>query len=112
MPLYEYHCEANGETLEVSHTMKVVLKTWGELCEHAGQDLGDTPRETPIKKLISAVNISVPVSNSKMKEKGFTKLVRRDKGVYENVTATGGEKRYFKSDDPASFPHIKKKIGD
>jgi hypothetical protein len=54
----------------------------------------------------------VPVGNSKLKEKGFTKLVRRDEGVYENVTATGDEARYMKEGDPSTLPHLKKKIGD
>lgn len=45
----------------------------------------------PVKRLIYAPAISVPRSNSKLKETGFTKLVRRDKGVYENVTARDGD---------------------
>ena len=112
MPKYDYHCEANGETIEVTHGMDERLETWGELCHLAKNDLGGTPADTPVKKLLSRVNIAVPTSNSKYKEMGFTKLVRRDKGVYENVTATDKEKRYMRSDDPSSLPNFKKKIGD
>ena len=43
---------------------------------------------------------------------GFTKLVKRDEGVYENVTAVDGEARYMKRDDPSTLPHLKKKVGD
>jgi hypothetical protein len=32
--------------------------------------------------------------------------------VYENVTATGSEKRYMKAGDASSLPHLHKKIGD
>jgi CO dehydrogenase nickel-insertion accessory protein CooC1 len=31
MPYYEYHCEENGETLEVRHSMNDHVATWGEL---------------------------------------------------------------------------------
>ena len=47
-----------------------------------------------------------------MKEKGFTKLVKRDEGVYENVTASGDEARYMKAGDASTLPDLKKKIGD
>ena len=50
--------------------------------------------------------------NSELRNVGFTKLVKRDDGVYENVTAIEGEKRYMRSDDPDSIPHIHKKVRD
>ena len=50
--------------------------------------------------------------NAELKNLGLTKLVKRDSGVYENVTATDGEKRYMRHDDPDSLPHIHKKVGD
>ena len=31
MPAYDYHCETNGRTVEVSHTMTTLLQTWGGL---------------------------------------------------------------------------------
>ena len=54
MPYYEYHCTSNGQTLEVRHRMDERLETWGELVSHAGVDVGPTPADTPIDKLISA----------------------------------------------------------
>ena len=63
-------------------------------------------------RIIFAASVATPTGNSKLKEMGFTKLVRRDQGVYENVTATDTEKRYMTSDDPTSMPDLKKKIGD
>ncbi len=112
MPSYDYYCEENGCTVEVNHTIDVVLKTWGEVCFATQLPLGDTAFETPVKKLIRAPYINIPIGNSKLKEVGFTKLVKRDAGVYENVTATDGEKRYMKAGDKDSLPHIHKKVGD
>ena len=112
MPTYDYYCEANGHTVEVSHTAKTSLKTWGDVCFVAQIPLGDTDPLAPVRKIISPPNITVPISNSKLKEKGFTKLVKRDEGVYENVTALDHEKRYMKAGDPSSIPDLKKRIED
>lgn len=54
MPAYDYHCEANGRTVEVSHAMTTMLRTWGELCDAADLDMGDTPSETPLQRVFSA----------------------------------------------------------
>jgi hypothetical protein len=112
MPIYEYACVANGETVEVKHGMDFVIRNWGELCFAAQLPLGDTDFEAPVKKLISAAAISLPTGNSALKSAGFTKLVKRDDGVYENVTATGDEHRYMKAGKPETQPHLHKKIGD
>lgn len=113
MPVYYYYCEENGRTVEVEHTIRVKLATWGELCFVAQLPLGDTDPLAPVKRVIkSAPNVTVPISNSELKSHGFTKLVKRDDGVYENVTALDGEKRYMKSGDKESVPHLHKKIKD
>ena len=50
----------------------------------------------PVRKMISRTNIgSAAPSDRQLAEKGFTKLVRKDKGVYENVTAGKGEGRTY-----------------
>lgn len=54
MPTYEYHCDSNGRTLEVSHKMAEQLRTWGELCARAGVSTGGTAPAAPVRKLISA----------------------------------------------------------
>ena len=113
MPVYEYHCDANGETIEVVHSMSANLSIWGEVCYVAQIPLGDTDASAPVRRVITSPPAGhVPVGNSKLKEQGFTKLVRRDEGVYENVTATGDEARYMKEGDSSTLPHLKKKIGD
>lgn len=111
MPLYEYHCPTNALTLEVSHSMSEDLRTWGELCERLKHEPGDTPANAPIERLISRVRVQSPKGNSDLKSMGFTKLVRRDKGVYENVTAQDGEKRYMVADDASSMPDFTNKVG-
>jgi hypothetical protein len=67
MPMYDYHCEANGRTVEVVHSMSKRLETWGELCALAGLERGDTPADAPVQRLVgggSAVN--APVTPSKV----------------------------------------------
>ena len=54
MPYYEYHCGSNGRTIEVRHQMSERLDTWGQLAEHAGVDLGDTPSAASVERLMSA----------------------------------------------------------
>jgi hypothetical protein len=53
MPKYDYFCETNGQMLEASHPMSQRLGTWGELCATTGVDLGSTPADAPVKKLIT-----------------------------------------------------------
>ncbi len=110
MPNYDYFCKKNGKTVEVSHDVNTKLKTWGEVCFVGQISLGDTDVLAPVRLVINPPSINIPTSNSELKEVGFTKLVKRDDGVYENVTATDGEKRYMKAGDESSLPHINKKI--
>ena len=65
-----------------------------------------------VRKLISLVGISAPKTNSELRDLGFTKLVRRDDGVYENVTARDGESRYMHKDRPETMPDLSKTIKD
>ena len=57
MPSYDYRCEQNGQVVEVVHKMSEKLSTWGEVCEKAGMELGDTPAETPVVRLITGGNV-------------------------------------------------------
>ena len=112
MPTYDYFCEANGRTVEAGHPISVTLKTWGEICYVARIPLGDTDPLAPVQKLVSAPAVTISTSDTTLKEKGFVKLVKRDQGVYENVTALDHEKRFFKADDPSSVPDLKSRIED
>lgn len=112
MPCYDYRCPANGVVAEVRHPMSVRLRYWMELCYAAQLPLGDTDPMAPVEKVISAPRIAIPVGNTTLREKGFTKLVRRDDGVYENVTAIEGESRYVRRGERDTLPHIHRKVGD
>jgi len=112
VPVYEYLCPANGISLQVFHSIYDKLQTWGELCACAKVEVGDTPADAPVERLVFAPGVNTPAGDSKLKEMGFTKLVKRDTGVYENVTASGSENRYMKAGDSSSMPHLHKKISD
>lgn len=57
MPSYDYRCELNGQVVEVRHKMSEKLCTWGEVCERAGIETGDTSADAPVKRLITGGNI-------------------------------------------------------
>lgn len=54
MPYYDYHCDANGRTVEVRHRMSERVETWGELCELAGLDPADTALDVPVRRKVTA----------------------------------------------------------
>lgn len=80
MPIYEYKATEGG-------------------CDHCRegfdvlQRMGEAPLEhcpkchCPVQKMVSAVNVNKNIlGNSNLKDKGFHKLVKKEKGVYEKVT--------------------------
>jgi predicted nucleic acid-binding Zn ribbon protein len=104
MAVYEY--EHQGKACELGKVFVV---------EHNIKDeaLRECPRcKGAVRRLISRVHVSTPQTNSDLKSMGFTKLVRRDSGVYENVTATGNESRYVEANKPHTMPDLKRKIRD
>jgi hypothetical protein len=82
------------------------------------QSLSDDPFkacphcEGPVQKIISKINISSPKTNGELRDLGFTKLVKRDDGVYENVTARDGDSRYMQRGKPETIPDLSKTIED
>ena len=57
-------------------------------------------------------SVSCPKSNGELRDLGFTKLVKRDDGVYENVTARDGDSRYMERGKPQTIPDLSKTIAD
>lgn len=112
MPIYEYHCPANGRHIELVHSIHDKITTWGELCDAAGLEPGDTALDVAVERLLFPVGVNTPKTDSELKGLGFTKLVKRDTGVYENVTALNKESRYMKAGDKSSQPDIKSRISD
>ena len=64
MPTYDYYCDANERKIEVSHKMSEAIGSWGELCERAGIEPGDTPADAPVRKLFGA---SAVIGSSSLK---------------------------------------------
>ena len=104
MPVYEY--EHVKEACPLGNVFEVMQSTHEKpltQCPNCGG---------PVRKLISRSNISKPKTNSELRDLGFTKLVRRDDGVYENVTARDGENKVMLRDRPETFPNLKRTIRD
>jgi predicted nucleic acid-binding Zn ribbon protein len=104
MPFYEYEhlgdgCE-KGKCFEIKQS---IYSAKFERCPYCGEK---------VKRLISLVSVKTPKTNSDLKEMGFTKLVRRDNGVYENVTASDKESKIWDVTKPETMPDIKSKITD
>lgn len=107
MPLYEYqatdpsagcdHCRPGFQILQSMKDDALAV------CPKCGQ---------PIQRLIFPVGVATPKTNAELKNLGFTKLVRRDDGVYENVTRTGNEAKYMERDKPNTLPDLGSKITD
>lgn len=104
MAIYEY--EHNGEACDLGTVFQVEHPISDDALTQCPQCKGD------IHRLISRTFISTPKTNTDLKGMGFTKLVKRDQGVYENVTATGNESRYMLAGKPETMPDIKRKISD
>lgn len=68
MPYYEYHCPANGRTVEVRHGMSERIENWGTLTERAGIDPAGVPADTPVERLMSA---PVPLAADSGTNSGF-----------------------------------------
>lgn len=104
MPRYYYECAnkkcPSGGLFEEYQSIKEDALA---LCPHCGG---------AVERIVCPVGMATPAGDSKLKDMGFAKLVRRDKGVYENVTAMDHEKRYFRADDPSSMPDIRRRVGD
>lgn len=112
MPVYEYYCPEADCSVEVVHGMSESLKTWADVCRVANIEPGNISPDAPVERLLYAVGVSTPQTNSELKNLGFTKLVKRDSGVYENVTRSDKDSRYMVKGDSSTVPSFKGKITD
>jgi putative FmdB family regulatory protein len=104
MPIYEY--EHTGTACDLGR----IFEQRQSMSEPALEQCPQCSR--PVRKRVSRVNVSSPKTNGELKDLGFTKLVRRDDGVYENVTARSGDSRYMVRGKPETIPDVKKTISD
>ncbi|MCU0558755.1 MAG: zinc ribbon domain-containing protein [Desulfobacterales bacterium] len=104
MPVYEY--EHLGEPCRSGR----IFEQRQSLAEKA---LSRCPHcRGVVRKVISRTHVNTPKTDSELRDLGFTKLVRRDEGVYENVTARSRDSRYMIRGKPETIPDIKKTISD
>ncbi len=104
MPIYEY------EHIDKPCLLGKVFELKQSIHDEA---LNSCPNcAASVRKLISRTNISTPESDRELRDHGFTKLVRRDDGVYENVTARDGDSKVVLRDKPETLPDFKKTISD
>lgn len=104
MPMYDYeHLEeacSLGQIFEIYQSLKEDTLTVCPQCK------------TPVRKRISPPGLSIPKTNAELRDLGFTKLVKRDDGVYENVTRRGNESRYMERGKSETLPDFSKTISD
>ncbi len=62
MPTYDYHCDQNSRTVSIQHSMKETIRTWGELCQRAGVETGETPVDATVERIISG-GIALPIAS-------------------------------------------------
>ena len=106
MPIYEYAHDDAATACELGLEFEAVQSIKADAYKTCPRCGGG------VRRLISRPYISTPQSDSDLKSMGFAKLVKRDSGVYENVTALDGESRYMMADKPETMPNIKKRVSD
>jgi putative FmdB family regulatory protein len=104
MPIYEY--EHLGPGCELGKIFDFKQSIHDEPLKNCPK-CGDT-----VTKRISRIGLSIPRTNSEIRDLGLTKLVKRDDGVYENVTRRGNESRYMQHGKPETMPDLSKIISD
>jgi len=104
MPVYEYEHQEKPCILGKIFDYKQML---------SDKQLTQCPQcSGPVQKIISRINISCPKTNTELRDLGFTKLVKRDDGVYENMTARDGDSRYMVKGKPETIPNLSKTISE
>ena len=104
MPIYEYEhlrelCSL-GKIFEIKQSINDKSLTQCPTCHN------------PVRKRISRIALSIQKTNAEIRDLGFSKLVKRDDGVYENVTRRNGESRYMEAGKPETLPNFSKILSD
>ena len=105
MPIYEYeHLTKDSCTLgpvfEIKQSINDAVLTHCPDCHQ------------PVRKRISRIALNLPKTNAELRDLGFTKLVKREDGVYENVTRRDKDSRYMEAGKPETLPDLSKTIRD
>lgn len=104
MPIYEYeHINKSctrGKIFEIKQSINDESLTQCPTCKGS------------VRKRISRIGLNLSKTNAELRDLGFTKLVKRDDGVYENVTRRDGESRYMEAGKSETLPDFSKTIRD
>lgn len=104
MPIYEYEHKgkacSEGERFDVRQSIND--KPFDKCPECGGK----------VRKLISLTMINTPKTNTELRDLGFTKLVKKSDGNYENVTARKGESRIMERGKRETQPDLRRIISD
>ncbi|MDR1079608.1 MAG: zinc ribbon domain-containing protein [Deltaproteobacteria bacterium] len=65
-----------------------------------------------VERVIGAPRVKDRKFDCELRDMGFTKLVRVDDGIFENVTRRDGETRYYDRRRPETCPVLEKTIKD
>jgi hypothetical protein len=66
----------------------------------------------PVRRVLGTPMIKKRQFDCELRDKGFTKLVRVDDGLYENKTRRQGEEKYVDRRKPETLPKLEKTIQD
>ena len=104
MPIYEYeHLAQSCAAGKIFEVRQSINDEKFSQCPYCGQ---------PVRRHISRIGLNISKTNTELRDLGFTKLVKRDDGIYENVTRRDGESRYMEAGKPETLPHFSKTIHD
>lgn len=108
MPYYNYShvdenegaaCRTGGDFDWDQPSMDIPLKR----CPYCGGG---------VERNLAAARIKKRKFNCELRDLGFTKLVRVDDGIFENVTRRHGEEKYIDRRNPETFPDLSKTVKD
>jgi hypothetical protein len=106
MPLYSYiHLENNPNcehypNFEIEQPVKDFSL---RVCPWCG---------APVERVLSAPLVKSKNFDCELRDKGFTKLVRVDEGIFENKTRRPGESKYVDRRKPETLPRLEKTVQD
>ncbi|MDR2405690.1 MAG: zinc ribbon domain-containing protein [Deltaproteobacteria bacterium] len=106
MPIYSYqHLEDNPDCDKSPYfEWEQVARDWPlSVCPFCGK---------PVERILQPAHIKKRNFDCELRDKGFTKLVRVDDGIFENVTRRPGEAKYVDRRKPETLPILEKTIKD
>lgn len=86
MPLYEYEVSANGQRYEVMHSIHSELKTWEELSDLLGIEVGAIEANTPVNRIVGG-RVFV---NGKLEDMSKGKVIQKDPPTKRISSCCGG----------------------